>query len=155
MNDMPGMLAVVSDMPYLSRYEIARQSLAEARRVDEVQDIRNQALAFELYAKQAKDTELLKFAIDIRFRAERRAGEILATLPKAKGARGQSIGPGIIAVPTGNRRSLRWPSSASPRRNRQGGNSFSTFPRKIREIGLRTQGACRRHDDQRAELFQG
>jgi N6-adenosine-specific RNA methylase IME4 len=62
----------------LIKYDTACRALAEAKAVDEAKDIRDQAMAMRLYAKQAKNKNLEADAFEIRIRAERRVGELIA-----------------------------------------------------------------------------
>jgi N6-adenosine-specific RNA methylase IME4 len=61
----------------LARYEAAERAIAAAEAVDEVLEIRSQAEAWRAYAKQAKNRDLEIKAARIRFRAEKRLGEML------------------------------------------------------------------------------
>lgn len=69
----------------LTIYSNAKRAIAEYKTVDEVKDFRDKAVAVEAYAKQANDRELEWDAARARVRAERRCGELLLELEKAKG----------------------------------------------------------------------
>src|ERR1039457_2146299 len=72
-------------MADLVLYEAARTALAKAKSVDEVKKVLNEAAAIAAYSKIAKDRTLEADAVEIRKRAERRLGEMMAAQPKAKG----------------------------------------------------------------------
>ena len=65
-------------MSELVRYDAMCRAIAEAHAVDEVKDIRDKARAIEMYARQAQNTEAEERAREIRIRAERKCGQMLA-----------------------------------------------------------------------------
>src|SRR4051812_30059328 len=71
--------------PPLVRYRAACRAVAEAKSVDEVASIRDQAEAVRLYARLAKKRDLEIDAAEIRLRAERRLGELLRAGERARG----------------------------------------------------------------------
>lgn len=71
-------------MAALTKYDAACRAIAAARSVDEVKLIRDKSIAIKAYARQAKNKEMEADAFEIRVRAERRLGEMMAAQPKAK-----------------------------------------------------------------------
>lgn len=61
----------------LALFSVAKEALAEAVRVDEVKDVRDQAERIRLYGQQANDRTIIADATEIIMRAERRLGELL------------------------------------------------------------------------------
>jgi hypothetical protein len=68
----------------LLRYDVARQAIAEARTIDEVRDWEDKVAAVREYARRAKNRDMEIDAAEIRVRAQRRRGELLAEM-KASG----------------------------------------------------------------------
>ena len=61
------------------RAEAACQALAQARATDEVKAIRDKAEAIRTYARHVKNKQLEVDAAELRFRAERRLGELTSS----------------------------------------------------------------------------
>jgi len=70
----------------LSRYDVACRTLAAAKAVDHVMEIVAQADAVRVYARQAKNRPMEIDAAEIRTRAERRLGKLMAAQKATVGA---------------------------------------------------------------------
>lgn len=76
----------------LTRIDLAYRAVMEARSVDEVKDIRDKAEALRRYAKQqGLSLEAQNAWAEISLRAQRRAGELLAEMPRSNGGRPEHI----------------------------------------------------------------
>jgi hypothetical protein len=78
----------------LSRYDVACRALAEAKAVDDIVEIVGQANAVHAYARQAKNRQMEIDAAEIRIRAERRLGELMAAQKATVGMAKNAPGPG-------------------------------------------------------------
>lgn len=65
-------------MSALIKYDAACRAVAEAASIDEAKEFRDQSEAMRAYARQAKNKDMEAKAAEIRFRAERRIGELMA-----------------------------------------------------------------------------
>jgi len=68
----------------LVRYDEMCRAIDAAYEVDEVKHVRDKAVALEHYARQAKNVEAERRACEIRLRAERKAGQLLAEMDKGR-----------------------------------------------------------------------
>jgi hypothetical protein len=89
---------VAEPVTALVRYDTMCSAIAAAYTVDEVKNIRDRVAALEHYSRQAHNVEAERQCCEIRLRAERKAGELLAKTQKAKGARGNPRGRGARIV---------------------------------------------------------
>ncbi len=87
MSDPALAIAKPAESP-LARLELACRLLAEARSLDEVKVVVDLAEAARVYARQAQlGLDAQNNAAEVRLRAERRAGELLAEMQKNAGGR--------------------------------------------------------------------
>jgi hypothetical protein len=70
----------------LALYDEMCRAIDAAYKVDEAKSIRDKAIAWEVYSRQAHNVEAERRACEIRLRAERKAGQLLRGMEKAKGA---------------------------------------------------------------------
>jgi hypothetical protein len=98
-------------MSSLIKYDAARYALEQAVSVDEVKDIRDKAQAMAAYAKQAKDTKLVEWATEIKVRAERKAGQMLAELNLKPGPK--TISSSVLPIDISKTQSSRWQKLAA------------------------------------------
>lgn len=83
----------------LARISEAMTALSAAKTLDDVLQIRDQAEALRVYIKAASDSlEAANAAAEIKLRAERKAGEILAAMDKHKGGRPSETGNSVLPV---------------------------------------------------------
>jgi hypothetical protein len=76
----------------LVRYDTMCRAIDAAYQVDEVKGIRDKAAALEHYSRQAHNVEAERQCCEIRLRAERKAGTLLAQMDKAKGGAQPGVG---------------------------------------------------------------
>jgi hypothetical protein len=72
-------------MNALVKYDAACRAVAEAASIDEAKDLRDKGEAMRAYARQAKNKDLEVQAAEIRIRAERRIGELMAAQRETEG----------------------------------------------------------------------
>jgi len=77
-------------MNELIKYPAMIRAIAACHTVDEVKDIRDKAVALHHYAKQAMNLEAERKAIEIRIRAERKAGQLMREMEKVSPAKAKS-----------------------------------------------------------------
>jgi hypothetical protein len=98
----------------LTRFEAAKRALAEAKSVDEVKQVRDQAEALRLYVKQQGESlEMQNAVAEIKLRAERKAGDLLATMPKHNGDPRSHDVTRLADLGIGKMKSSRWQMEAT------------------------------------------
>ena len=83
----------------LTRFDQAYNALMEAKTIDEIKQVRDQAEALRLYMKQqSQSLDMQNACAEIKLRAERKAGELLRDMPKQDGGRPKKTGNMVLPV---------------------------------------------------------
>lgn len=122
-------------MNELVKYEAACRAVSEAASIDEAKEFRDQSEAMRAYARQAKNKQMETQAAEIRFRAERRIGELMADQR------------GAGALSTGGRPSEKTGSKTNP----------VSAPPSLEEVGIdkKTADRARKYAAIPEEEFNG
>lgn len=100
----------------LAKIEKARQLLAECQTIDDAKSIRDQAEAVRVYCRQQADSlDAQNYAAEIKLRAERKCGELLAEMGKKtnQNGAGNTLLPALSDLGIGKMQSHRWQLEAS------------------------------------------
>ena len=130
------------DMP--ATYEIAKRALAHCERIDECQEMANQAAAIAVYAAQAKDDSLIIMAQRIQARAIRRCGELLKALPAAGTPTRTSVARAAGMSRVQQRQAAQIAQIPERRFEQIVESTTPPKPYKLAEIGVRKRGRPRK-----------
>jgi hypothetical protein len=111
----------------LLRLEAACRALAEARSLPEVKEVRDQAAAITRYLRQQRyGLEAQNQAAELKLRAERRLGELLAATVDHGGGKRAALSNGVLPEGVTRMQSSRWQQVA--------GIPPAAFERHLREV---------------------
>lgn len=91
----------------LVRYDAMLLAIEQCHKIDEIKELHDKSLALELYAKVAMNTDAERKAVEIRIRAERRAGELMKTMGRSIcGGAGGDVHAALAGTPSDYRQTI-------------------------------------------------
>ena len=119
---------MASAVTTLAKVGEARRALASAQTLEDVLCIRDQAKALEACLKIVGESlEAANDAAEVKLRAERKAGEMLAGMEKAKGGRPSETTPSVVSVSAKSLADLGLTANQSSRWQREAAVDDDTF----------------------------